>query len=194
VIARKYGVSVGSMKQLNNIRNAHRIREGQMLIVPLQGHHAQVASSKPQYKSSSRKINKEALEKYAQRWAPPKGYKKVVYTVRENDTLGEIAEQYRTSARRIRAWNDLSYRRYIYPGQKLAIYVPESFETPQQVAVAQPSESDYTRRTHVVRKGETFYSISRAYNVRLDELLAWNNRSSRSIIRPGDKLEIWMKK
>jgi membrane-bound lytic murein transglycosylase D len=194
VIARKYGVSVSSMKQLNNIRNAHRIREGQMLIVPLQGHHAEVASSKPQYKTTNRKIDKEALQKYAQRSAPPKGYKKVVYTVRENDTLGEIAEQYRTSARRIRAWNDLSYRRYIYPGQKLAIYVPESFEAPQQVAVAQPNESDYTRRTHVVRKGETFYSISRAYNVRLDELLAWNNRSSRSIIRPGDKLEIWMKK
>jgi membrane-bound lytic murein transglycosylase D len=194
VIARKYGVSVSSMRQLNNIRNAHRIREGQMLIVPLQGHHAEVASSKPQYRTSTRKIDKKALEKYAQRSAPPKGYKRLVYTVREKDTLGEIAEDYKTSARRIRAWNDLSYRRFIYPGQKLVIYVPESFDVPQQVAVAAPDESSYKKQTHVVRKGETFYSISRAYNVGLDELLAWNNRSSRSIIRPGDELQIWMKK
>jgi membrane-bound lytic murein transglycosylase D len=195
VIARKYGVSVSSMKTLNNVRNAHRIREGQMLIVPLQGHHAVAeGSSKPQYKSPTRKIDKKALEKYAQRSAPPKGYKRVVYTVRQNDTLGEIAEVYRTSARRIRYWNDLSYRRYIYPGQKLVIYVPESFTVPDQYAVATPDEQSYERHTHVVKRGESFYSISKAYNVRLDELLAWNNRSSRSIIRPGDRLEIWKKK
>jgi len=194
VIARKYGVSVSSMKSLNNIRNAHRIREGQMLIVPLQGHHAEVASSKPQYKTPSRKIDRKALERYAQRSAPPKGYKRVVYTVRANDTLGEIAEDYKTSARRIRAWNDLSYRRFIYPGQKLVIYVPESFDAPEMAVASAPDESSYLKQTHVVRKGDTFYSISKTYNVRLDELLTWNNRSSRSVIHPGDEIEIWKKR
>jgi membrane-bound lytic murein transglycosylase D len=194
VIARKYGVSVSSLKTLNGIRNAHRIREGQMLIVPLQGHHAQVATSKPTYKSSNRKIDKGALESYAQRSAPPKGHKKVVYTVKQNDTLGQIAEDYKTSARRIRAWNDLSYRRYIYPGQKLAIYVPESFSAPAQAGVHPPNETDYKKLKHVVKRGESFYSISRSYNIRLDELLAWNKKSARSIIHPGDVLEIWARK
>jgi len=191
VIARKYGVSVSSMKTLNNIRNAHRIREGQMLIVPLQGHHAVVASSKPQYKTTNRTINRKALESYAQKSAPPKGHKRVVYKVRQGDTLGEIAEDYRTSARRIRAWNDLSYRRYIYPGQKLAIYVPESFDSPASSSAGRPDDSSHIRQTHVVRKGDSFYSISQSYNVRLDELLTWNNKSARSIIRPGDTIEIW---
>jgi len=194
VIARKYGVSVGSMKTLNNVRNAHRIREGQMLIVPLQGHHAEVAASKPQYKTSTRTINKEALEKYAQRSAPPKGYKRVVYTVRPNDTLGEIAEDYKTSARKIRAWNDLSYRRYIYPGQRLAIYVPESRDVPEQAAIASPDDKSHMKRTYVVKKGDTFYSISKSYNVQLDELLAWNEKSARSTLYPGETLEIWQKK
>jgi membrane-bound lytic murein transglycosylase D len=194
VIARKYGVSVSSLKTLNGIRNAHRIREGQMLIVPLQGHHAEVASSKPMYKSPSRKIDKNALENYAKRSAPPKGYKRVDYVVRQNDTLGEIAEIYGTSARKIRAWNNLSYRRYIYPGQKLALYVPEPFKLPQQRDSAAPNQSQYVKRVHVVKKGETFYSISRSYNVRLDELLVWNNKHHRSIIHPGDVLEIWTHK
>jgi membrane-bound lytic murein transglycosylase D len=194
VIARKYGVSVGSLKSLNNVRNAHRIREGQILIVPLQGHHAEVASSKPQYKTTTRKIDKKSLESYAQRSAPPRGYKRVVYTVRQGDTLGEIAEDYKTSARKIRYWNDLSYRRFIYPGQKLAIYVPESFDTPALSGVGKPDESSYVKRTHVVKKGETFYSISKSYDIRLDELLAWNKKSSRSVIYPGDRLEIWTRK
>jgi membrane-bound lytic murein transglycosylase D len=193
VIARKYGVSVQSLKTLNNVRNAHRIREGQILIVPLQGHHAELASSKPQYKSSSRKIDKKALESYAQRSAPPKGYKQVVYKVRQGDTLGEIAESYGTSARRIRAWNDLSYRRYIYPGQKLAIYVPEKVVVPEQRAEQVPNELGWVKRTHVVKKGETFYSISRSYQVRLDQLLTWNNKSPRSTLYPGDELDVWTK-
>jgi membrane-bound lytic murein transglycosylase D len=194
VIATKYGASVSSLKTLNNIRNAHRIREGQMLIVPLHGHHAEVASSKPAYKTTQRSINKQALESYAKRFAPPKGYKRVVYTVKQHDTLGHIAEDYNTSARRLRAWNNLSYRRYIYPGQKLAIYVPESFDEPTPRKTVKPDESQYTKSTHVVRRGESFYSISRSHNVKLDELLAWNNRSARSKIYPGDILEIWKRK
>jgi membrane-bound lytic murein transglycosylase D len=193
-ISRKYGVSISSMKTLNNIRNAHRIHEGQMLIVPLQGHHAEVASSKPQYKTKSRNINKQALERYAQRSAPPKGYKEVVYVVRQHDTLGQIAEDYHTSARRLRAWNDLSYRRYIYPGQKLLIYVPESFDEPVHASVNTPDRSQFVKHTHVVKKGESFYSISKTYNISLDELLAWNNKSPRSVIYPGDVLQIWKKK
>jgi LysM repeat protein len=57
-----------------------------------------------------------------------------------------------------------------------------------------PDETQFVKSTHVVRKGESFYSISRFYNVRLDELLAWNKKSPRSKIYPGDVLEIWKRK
>jgi membrane-bound lytic murein transglycosylase D len=194
VIATKYGASISSLKSLNGIKNAHRIREGQLLIVPLQGQHAELASSKPAYKTTQRTINKQALESYAQRSAPPSGYKEVVYTVKQHDTLGQIAEDYRTSARRIRSWNDLSYRRYIFPGQKLKIYVPEKFSEPAQKSPVVLDEKQYTKSTHVVRKGESFYSISKSYNVKMDELLTWNEKHPRSTIYPGDVLQIWKRK
>jgi len=197
-IAGKYGTSVRALKDLNGIRNAHRIREGKYLLVPMAPGNATVASntSKPRYKDDSRDINKKALEKYANRGAPPKGYKQVTYTVRPNDTLGEIAETYRTSASRIRSWNNLSYRRYIHPGQKLAIYVPETFNTPDQpvTGVDLPDENCCVKSTHVVRRGESFYSISKKYGVTLNELLAWNNKSARSTLRPGDRLDVWKDK
>ena len=194
VIARKYGTTVSSLKKLNGIRNSHFIREGISLVVPLKGDYAEVASSKPSYKSSSRKINKAALENYAKKSAPPKGYKQLVYVVKDKDTLGEIAEVYKTSARRIRSWNDLHYRRFIYPGQRLKIYVPESFNSPSRASTPKPDESSHVKKAHVVKKGETFYSISQSYKVPLNELLAWNKKSHRSIIRPGDVIEIWQKK
>jgi LysM repeat protein len=57
-----------------------------------------------------------------------------------------------------------------------------------------PSSDNHVAKKHVVKKGESLYSISRAYKVRLDELLAWNNKSQRSVIHPGDVLTIWTKK
>lgn len=194
MIASKYGTTVSSLKNLNGIRNSHMIREGTSLVVPLKGDFAETVSSKPQYKSSSRKINKEALENYAQRSAPPSGYKQLIYTVKDKDTLGEIAEIFKTSASRIRSWNELHYSRYIYPGQNLVIYVPESFTPSEQATTSTPDVTLFFKKAHVVKKGETFYSISRSYNVALNDLLAWNNKSHRSIIRPGDVIDIWQKK
>jgi len=200
-ISRRYGTSVSALKSLNNIRNSHVIREGTVLLVPLQGgNYAEVATSKatskPQYMNPTRAIDKQSLQNYAQKAAPPAGHKQVTYTVRSGDTLGEIAERYRTSARKIRAWNDLHYRRYIYPGQKLAIYVPVSFATPDEPvgAVTLPDEDCCIKHQHVVRSGESFYSISRKYGVGVNELLAWNNRGLRDTLHPGDVLHIWKRR
>jgi len=196
-LADRYGTSIAAIKQLNGIRNRNFIREGKSLLVPMKGAPAgAVASSKPGYKNHDRTINKKALEKYANRGAAPSGHKRLVYTVKAKDTLGHIAEAYKTSARRIRAWNNLSYRRYIYPGQKLAIYVPKSFNSPgvNVAKVSAPDESGHTRRLHTVKSGETLYSISKRYKVSLSELRAWNNKSRRGLIHPGEELTIWKKK
>ncbi len=194
MIANANGTSVGELKKLNGIRDAHHIREGQVLLVPLKGDYPEVASSKPGYKTSNGKIDRESLEKYAQRSESPRGYRKVVYTVRPKDTLGEIAERHKTSASKLRAWNDINRRSFIHPGQRLAIYVPDSFEAPAETTERTPDETNYVRRDHVVRKGESFYSISRTYEIGLDELLAWNNKTRQSALRPGDVLQVWTRK
>ncbi|MFQ5512188.1 MAG: LysM peptidoglycan-binding domain-containing protein, partial [Candidatus Krumholzibacteriia bacterium] len=188
VIAGRYGTSISALKQLNGIRNAHRIREGKSLIVPLKGSFSETASSRPTYKTKRRKLNKKALENYAKKYTPPANHKRVVYRVKDRDTLGAIAEVFRTSARKIRRWNDLAYRSYIYPGQKLVIYVPESFEVSKVASTGKapkPTTTDHVRHKYVVKKGDTFYSISKRFRVSMSDLLAWNDRSTRSTLYPG---------
>ncbi|NIM19801.1 MAG: LysM peptidoglycan-binding domain-containing protein [Candidatus Latescibacteria bacterium] len=196
LIARKYRTTVTTLKRLNGIRNSHFIREGRTLIVPLMGAYAEVASSKPQYKSKRRSINKKALESYAKSYAPPKGYKSVIYRVKDGDTLGEIAENFRTSARKLRRWNNLSYRSYIHPGQKLVVYVPESFDLARAPVLesVRPMGKNYVRSRYVVKKGDTLYAISKRFNVRVSDLLMWNGKSRSSVIYPGEVLEIWTAK
>jgi membrane-bound lytic murein transglycosylase D len=195
-ISTAYGTSITALKSLNGIKNSHKIRAGTTLIVPSQGGYVELASSKPAYKDTRRSINKDALEKYAKRAGAPGNHKKVIYTVKKHDTLGEIAEAYKTSARKLRLWNNLYYRSYIFPGQKLVIYVPSSFSAPSQHTAAPPlpSKDLYKQTTYTVKKGDTLYRIARTYDVSVGDLLAWNKKKSRSTIYPGEKLQIYSKK
>lgn len=44
-------------------------------------------------------------------------------------------------------------------------------------------------RTHKVQKGETLYRISKKYNVSVDQIKTWNNKSSNTI-HPGETLQV----
>ncbi len=98
-ISKKYKVSIHDLAAVNKIRNRHKIKIGQKLTIPIRG-------------------------AYATHDGPP-GHIKVVYTVRRGDTLGHIAEDYNTRAGKIRRWNNLNYGEYIFPGQKLVLWVKQ---------------------------------------------------------------------
>lgn len=98
-ISKKYKVSIHDVAAVNKIRNRHKISIGQKLTIPIRG-------------------------AYTSHDGPP-GHIKVVYTVRKGDTLGHIAEDYGTRAVKIRRWNNLAYGQYIYPGQKLVLWVKQ---------------------------------------------------------------------
>jgi hypothetical protein len=47
-----------------------------------------------------------------------------------------------------------------------------------------------TAKTHVVKKGETLYSISRKYGLSLNQLMTYNKLSKKSVINPGQSLKL----
>ncbi len=109
VIATRYGVSLTKLVQANRIKNRNRLSVGQKLVIP--------APKSYTSSTSKRKSTKAA--------PPASGYVKKSYRVKKGDTLGQIAEDYHTSAKRIRHWNGLRYGEHIYPGQKLIIYTKQ---------------------------------------------------------------------
>lgn len=106
LIARKYHVTVTNLVRANNLRNSNQLKVGQKIIIPVSGstNRSRVSSTK------------------ATQGLPTSTYDKMVYVVKRGDTLGHIAERYRTRASNIRRWNGLSYGDNIYPGQRLTIY------------------------------------------------------------------------
>ena len=105
-ISKKYGASIHDIAAVNKLRNRHKIRVGNKLKVPIKGSSLRTWGTKDN--------------------GGPAGHYKVTYKVKRGDTLGQIAEDYKTNASKIRRWNRLKYgSSLIYPGQKLKIWVKE---------------------------------------------------------------------
>ena len=105
-ISKKYGASIHDIAAVNKLRNRHKIRVGNKLKVPMKGTALRTWGTKDN--------------------GGPAGHYKVTYKVKRGDTLGQIAEDYKTNASKIRRWNRLKYgSSLIYPGQKLKIWVKE---------------------------------------------------------------------
>ena len=207
VIAGKYGTSVEAVRDANGLKRKSMLQVGQNLMIPVSGgvpSNPDLANSKPAYMIPTNGVDKAALTRYAERAAAkytayspvPSDKTKITYKVRTGDTLGEIAEKYHTSADRIRSWNNLSRRRHIYAGQRLKIYVSESYQqaevrdTSSSTNVVVADESRFEKTKHVVERGESLYSISRQFSVSVQDLMSWNGLS-RSSIKSGDVLVVW---
>ena len=192
-ISSKYEISQSELKRINNIRNAHKIREGTILLIPVKDT-GQVASapSKPRYKDSPNLPSKITVKKYT----PPSGHTKIVCTVKDGDTLSEIAERYNVGLSKVRRWNNLRYSSTIHPGQSIVIYLPPGADT----RIADLGRGKYKlgqmegkkKVYHTVTKGETLSSIGRLYRTRVSDILAWNNSVKKDLVFPGDRLMIWI--
>lgn len=194
-IAGQYGTSVEALRDTNNLKRSNMLKVGQVVVVPVPGgSYAEAASSKPTYMNPRESgVDRAALERYAQRAAAQPSGDRITYRVKNGDTLSEIAARYGTTVNRLRSWNNLSRRRHIYVGQRLAIYTGGPRATDAAASTPAPTSTpgdDTTKLTHVVSRGESLFSIGRQYNVRVQELMAWNNRGS-SMIKAGEKLVIY---
>ncbi len=131
------------------------------------------------------------------------------HTVEQGETLMAIGRKYDVTAAQLREANDLSGDAVLQPGQKLRI--PRA---PQRVAsgdrgdthpVSGRRRSDETRpersgsrsassgsraRQHVVKSGETLWSIARSYDTTVAAIRDANEMRPDSVLQPGQTLRI----
>lgn len=125
---------------------------------------------------------------------PPEKRVRVVYhRVRSGDTLGEIADKYGVSVAALKASNKLRGTT-IHPGQDLLVTAaPRSMDT--RVAYNDdpaPSarRSKASSGKHVVRRGDTLWSIARAHSITMDSLASSNGLQRDSTLSVGQVLAI----
>jgi len=167
-IARSYGTSVRAITDANSLRSSHRIIAGKYLLIPI-GPYSGASSTLAAASSSNRSGTSG---------------EKLIYTVKKGDALSRIAASFGVSLSQLRRWNNLRSGAYIYPGDKLTIYLSSGGSAP----VA--GREDFTELVYTVKRGDTLWDIAQDFGVSLAELIQDNGLRNPSRIKPGSKLKI----
>lgn len=166
-IADKYGVSVAAIKTSNKIRGT-MIRPGQDLLITAAP--TGMAAATPTTLLAAREPRNSSDK----------------HIVRRGDTLWSISRSHGVTMESIVSSNGLSSDDTLAVGQVLQIPGTATLASTQADAVETRST------TYVVRRGDTLSHIATKFRVRLSDLLGWNDLNSRSVIKPGQQLVMYV--
>lgn len=185
-IAAKYGVSQYAIMESNQLGRSTQIIAGKNLIVPV--------PLDREFSTDDGKKNREYVADGS------------VYTVRQGDTMWDIARAFATSVDALRRVNYIERGARIYVGQRLKIpsdagtlkkrgqpdkppiYAYEdrsSADAPPQAAI-----SSGENQTHKVRAGDTLWEIARMYGTTTANLRRLNNLGRSGRLYPGQILQV----
>ncbi len=118
------------------------------------------------------------------------------HRVKPGETIGGIADQYHTTVGVLREVNELRGN-VIRAGEELMIpHALQSLASYTQsadvrAARVQNVPRSGVRNEHVVRSGETLWSIARAYGVDARKLASWNAMAPADVLSVGRTLVVW---
>jgi len=118
------------------------------------------------------------------------------HKVKNGEAISQIAEQYNTTVSTIRVANDLKGNT-IRAGHHLMIPVATkplsaySKSADARLAKTQNRTRSGNKVEHIVRSGESFWTISQKYKVTTRQLSAWNGMAPRDTLSIGKKLVVW---
>lgn len=212
-IARRYGVSVASLRDTNRIKG-NVIRPGQRLRIP--GTAGSDAVSNVLHTVRSGDTLSTLAERYGTsvvkikranrlsgtnlrigqkleipvaepvRKAEAVSPQSEIYIVRSGDTLSTIAERYGVGLSKLRAANGLRGNA-IRVGQKIVI--PATAKRLQEKAETSAKSKKEDAKVHVVRSGDTLSAIARRYGTSIVAIKRLNGLSG-AMLKPGQRLRL----
>ena len=110
-----------------------------------------------------------------------KFYNRNYYVIaRKGDTFNSLSEELCIGKRKLAKYNERSYKDEIKPGD--VIYLKKK---------RKKATKEYKKVPHVVKAGESMYSIAQRYGIRLKSLYKKNDLDTDYQIKVGDKLKVY---
>ena len=167
-LAFRHHVPVSVLRTTNNL-NGDMIRIGQKLRLPRD----EQLLVDPLYVAAASELQKLQSGLIAS--------ERVIHKVRSGESLSVIAKRYKVSVLDLQKWNNISDPHKLRVGQSLTL-----FHSPAPVAA--PARSGTIKYT--VKRGDSLWSISKRYKVKIKDLQRWNELNSKSILQPGQSIKV----
>lgn len=168
---------------------------GAMGMTELEALRARCSQQEQQIQSLERQLHGGANEKVATQAKPAAETTTAAadtHVVRAGESLERIARRNGCSASQLAKLNGLRGNAVIHPGQKLKLPNAAKASAPAApvAQTAKPEVSRYAGKTHTVRQGETYYSISKKYRMSMNTLMSANPGIKATSLRPGLVLKL----
>jgi len=160
IIANKYGTTEAEIMKANKMKKTIVIK-GTTLKIPVS---QQITVARKQSNNLSNTTDKQVKEEV------------IVHKVRDGESIEKIAMKYGVTPDEIRQWNEDQIRNdMIFKGSEIKIFKG----TNSKIAKDRSKKSKDKENTieHVVKSGDTLFSIAKKYNVSIDDIKKWNNLS-----------------
>lgn len=120
------------------------------------------------------------------------------HNIRAGESLSQIAAHYQTSITALKGINRLKGSR-IRAGRSLLI--PTAKESNKHYTLSADARKfkglkktgDGKRYIYSVKRGDNLWDIGRHYGISVSQLTQWNGISKKSLLKPGQKLTVWVK-
>ena len=170
-IAKRYGVSLNELLELNGLTRNSILRIGQTIKIP--------AGAKPAAETSSASSASSGTSALS-------GAATTGYVVQKGDSLSKLAIKFNTSVKKIMELNGLKSTN-IRVGQKLKL--PEAGSAAGSTGSSKSdSEALKGKRVHKIAKGETLGLLSKKYNISIAKLMDLNSIKDPRKIQVGQVL------
>jgi membrane-bound lytic murein transglycosylase D len=177
-IAQKYNTTVSTIRTANSLRG-NTIRAGHYLMIPV--------ATKPLSAYS-----KSADARLARTQNKQRAGNRLEHVVRSGESFWTISRRYKVTHRQLAAWNGMAPGDTLSVGRKLVVWTNVTdIEEPRMSPTAALGNTTRKLR-YTVRNGDSLYLIASRFRVTIAQLTRWNKIDKNKILRPGQKLTMYV--
>ena len=176
-IALKYNTTVRQIREANDLRG-NTIRAGHYLLIPV--------ATKPLSAYSQ-----SADARLAKTQNRKRAGSKVEHVVRKGESFWTISRHYKVTHRQLAAWNGMAPGDPLPVGRKLVVWTDAVADSPRMSPTTTLGNTTRKLR-YTVRNGDSLYLIARKFRVGIDQIARWNGIDKNKILRPGQKLTMYV--
>lgn len=189
-IARKFGIGVAQLRDVNDLPSRNKIAIATPLLVPNDGSSSQIAAINTEL------VAPENISTTNEREST--SVSQLSYTVKKKETLALIAKRYGLTPKNLMAINHLKSSS-VKPGQRLTIVPATTKSSAVKLAkqdisskrnrISNNQKASNKKLRYIVKRGDTLESIARKFDVARDDLQRWN-KTTGTHLTPGNRLTV----